>query len=96
VPEASTVHVGGASTKHHRAAMLKQLYQSLCHFYQQHYSSRQKFELKLILTYLMIRNILKDKIRSYRSVMKNEALDNLSVWRSILSNVWSANGWLKG
>jgi N-acetylglucosaminyl-diphospho-decaprenol L-rhamnosyltransferase len=96
VPEALVMHVGGASTKRHRAAMLQQLYKSLCHFYQQHYSSRQKIELRFILTYLMLRNILRDGFRSFHSTMNAEPVDNLSVWRSILSSVWSNNGWLKG
>lgn len=94
VPAASVTHISGASTKRHRAAMLQQLYKSLCHFYQQHYSGTQRKKLKFILTYLMLRNIVKDTFRSYRSVMKNEASDNLSVWRSILSSVWAHDGWL--
>jgi GT2 family glycosyltransferase len=94
VPDASVIHVGGASTKRQRAAMLQQLYKSLCHFYQQHYSNIEKIELKFILTYLMFRNILKDMFRSFRPTMKDDAVENLSIWRSILSNVWSSNGWL--
>lgn len=95
VPQAVVVHVGGASTKHHRAAMLQQLYKSLCHFYQRHYSSGQKLQLRFTLTYLMLRNILKDSFRAYRSTTRVEAVDNLSVWRSVLASVWSKNGWLK-
>ncbi len=95
IPEAVIMHIGGASTKHHRAAMLQRLYQSLCHFYRRHYTGREKLQLKFILTYLMFRNILKDTIRSLRSTMKEVASDNLSVWRSILTSVWSNDGWLK-
>ena len=95
VPDAVIMHVGGVSTERHRAAMLQQLYKSLCHFYQQHYSRRQKFQLKLVLTYLMIRNIVKDKLRSFSPSGNDRATENLTVWRSILSSVWSANGWLK-
>jgi N-acetylglucosaminyl-diphospho-decaprenol L-rhamnosyltransferase len=95
LPEAFVMHVGGASTKRLRAAMLEQLYKSLCHFYQQHYSVMQKVQLRFILTYLMLRNIVRDRFRSYRSARNKDAFDNLWVWRSILSNVWSANGWLR-
>jgi N-acetylglucosaminyl-diphospho-decaprenol L-rhamnosyltransferase len=94
-PEAFVMHVGGASTKPYRAAMLRQFYKSLCHFYQQHYSDMQKLQLKFILTYVMIRNFLKDRYRSYRSpVKKEEARDNLSIWQSILSSIWARDGWL--
>ena len=65
VPEASVIHVGAASTKRHRPVMLKQFYNSLSHFYQKHYSSSEKIDLKFVLTYLMFRNILKDMIRSF-------------------------------
>jgi GT2 family glycosyltransferase len=94
VPKALVKHVGGASTKSHRASMLQQLYKSLCHFYQQYYSGGQKFQLRLILTYLMLRNIMRDSFRSYRANRKDDMLENVSIWRSILSNIWSANGWL--
>jgi GT2 family glycosyltransferase len=95
-PGTVIMHVGGASTNRQRAAMLQQLYKSLCHFYQQHYSGSQKIQLRLILTYLMLRNIIKDTVRSYRLPVNNiEAVENLSVWRSILASVWSSNGWLK-
>lgn len=95
VPGAAVMHVGAASTKRQRAAMLGQLYKSLCHFYRQHYSGREKIELKFILTYLMFRNILKDMFRSFRPTMKAHAVENLSVWRFILTSVWSSKGWLK-
>jgi N-acetylglucosaminyl-diphospho-decaprenol L-rhamnosyltransferase len=94
-PQAVIAHVGGASTKHHRAAMLQQMYKSLCHFYQRHFSGRRKLQLRFILTYLMLRNILKDSFRLYNSTMREEAADNLSVWRSILASAWSKNGWLQ-
>jgi len=96
VPGTAVMHIGGASTKRQRAAMLRQLYRSLCHFYQQHYSGSQKALLRLILTYLMFRNILRDRLRSYRLLASHsDAVENLSVWRSILTGVWSSNGWLK-
>src|SRR5690349_19610094 len=91
VPGASVIHVGAASTKRHRAAMLKQFFESLSHFYRKHYSNREKIELKFVLTYLMLRNILKDMFRSFGRTTKDEAIDNLSVWCSILYSAWSSN-----
>jgi GT2 family glycosyltransferase len=97
-PAATVTHIGGASTQQHRTAMALQLYKSLCHFYQQHYSRRQSFQLKLVLTYLMGRNIIKETLRLARRTDIKEtrrATDDLIVWRSILSQVWSTDGWLK-
>jgi GT2 family glycosyltransferase len=97
-PVASITHVGGASTKQHRTAMASQLYRSLCHFYQQHYSGRQILQLKLIMTYLMIRNIIRDSFRSSHiaALSRNRyGTDDLLVWRSVLFNLWSTGGWFK-
>lgn len=96
-PGAVIMHIGGASTKRQRADMVRQLYKSLCHFYHQHYSSSQKIQLRLVLTYIMLRNIFKDSARSNRDPVRNAgAYENLAMWRSILSSLWSGNGWLKG
>jgi N-acetylglucosaminyl-diphospho-decaprenol L-rhamnosyltransferase len=98
MPAATVTHIGGASTKQQRTAMAIQLYKSLCHFYQQHYSRRQSFQLKLVLTYLMLRNIVKDAFKVAHRADSNETghpMDDLLVWRSVLFNVWSTHGWLK-
>jgi GT2 family glycosyltransferase len=97
-PSATVTHIGGASTKQQRTVMARQLYKSLCHFYRQHYSRTQRFQLKFILTYLMFRNMAKDSFRLARRTFRRRAhdqADDLLVWRSVLSNVWSTNGWLK-
>jgi hypothetical protein len=97
-PTATVTHIGGASTKQHRTAMAVQLYKSLCHFYRQHYSHTQSLQLKLVLTYLMLRNILKDTFRFAQRSHSREAdwsANDLRVWRSVLSEVWSAKGWLR-
>ena len=92
-PAATVTHIGGASTKQQRAAMAIQLYKSLCHFYKKHCSPTQSFQLKLVLTYLMFRNIVKDSFKLARKT--RYATDDLLVWRLVLSSVWSTNGWLK-
>lgn len=97
-PVTSILHIGGASAKQHRAAMASQLYKSLCHFYQQHYPDRQILQLKLILTYLMIRNIIRDYLRLSRTTAQftnRDSADDLRVWRLVLFNLWSTTGWLK-
>jgi GT2 family glycosyltransferase len=96
-PEASVTHTGAASTKQNRKGMAIQLYKSLCHFYQLHYSRRQSFQLKLVLTYLMLRNIVLDTfdLSQKSDPETNDLTDDLLVWRSVLSSLWSTNGWLR-
>jgi GT2 family glycosyltransferase len=96
-PAARVIHIGGASTIQQRTAMQIQLYKSLCHFYQRHYSRKMKFQLRLVLTYLMLRNIAREILRLAHRTRLHEGcqpVDNLRVWSSVLSNVWSTNGWL--
>ncbi len=96
VPTARVTHLGRGSTQQHRAAMAVQFYKSLFHFYRRHYSGSQRFQLRYVLTYLMLRNIVRDSFRLSRAKnpFTNRDADNLLVWRSVLFNVWSANGWL--
>jgi len=98
VSAAAVTHIGGASTKQQRTIMAIQLYKSLCHFYRQHYSRFQSFQLQLVLTYLMLRNMIKDILKLIPRTFSHEAgspAHDLHVWRSVLSGVWSTNGWLK-
>ena len=97
-PSATVTHVGGASTKPLRLAMLSQLYESLCHFYQLHYSRVQSFQLKLVLTYVMLRNMIKQTFKIIPRMLAHEShppTDDLRAWRMMLSNVWSRHGWLQ-
>lgn len=98
LPSATVTHIGGASTKQQRTAMTMQLYKSLCLFYRQHYSRMQSIQLKFVLTYLMLRNILKEALKISQKTNSYDArhpVDDLQVWRLILSNVWSKKGWLR-
>lgn len=97
-PAATVTHIGGASTQHYRTTMVLQLYKSLCHFYQQHYSRTQIIQLRFVLTYLMLRNIVKDILRLVQGIAvrkANNRTTDLLVWCSVLSGVWSTEGWLK-
>lgn len=98
LPSATVTHIGAGSTRRQRPAMLLQLYKSLCHFYQLHYSRLQSFQLKLVLTYLMVRNMLKEtfqRVRSVRSHQESPREDDFLVWRTILKSIWSKDGWLR-
>jgi GT2 family glycosyltransferase len=97
-PAAIVTHVGGASTRQRRTAMVIQLYKSLCHFYQQHYSRGQIIQLRLVLTYLMLRNLVLETLLVAFGPQPDEPhlpANDLQVWRSVLSSIWSKNGWLK-
>lgn len=97
-PAATVTHLGGGSTRQQRPAMVLQLYKSLCHFYQLHYSRMQSFQLKLVLTYLMVRNLIKEALKKVRSIYSRQtdpAADDMTVWWTVLSSVWARNGWLK-
>jgi GT2 family glycosyltransferase len=96
-PAAAVYHVGGASTRQQQTTMTIQLYKSLCRFYQQHYSGTQKNELRLVLSYLMLRNIILEILAGAQKTSSNghpHPSNNLQVWRLVLSNMWARNGWL--
>jgi GT2 family glycosyltransferase len=97
-PEATVTHLGGGSTRQQRPAMVLELYKSLCHFYQLHYSQLQSFQLKLVLTYLMVRNMIKETLKRVQSLYHHQdspATEDLLVWRTILYSIWSKDGWLR-
>jgi GT2 family glycosyltransferase len=86
-PVTSVVHIGEASTDHHRAEMAVQLYASLNHFYRRHYSIRQMEQLRLVKTYIMLRNIVRDRIHLHRvrhSYHHTRLLEDLAVWKRVL------------
>ena len=98
LPDATVTHLGAGSTRRERPTMLLQLYKSLCHFYQLHYSGFHRFQLKLVLTYLMVRNMVKEifrRIQSMYSHQLTQPADDLWVWRTMLKSLWSKNGWLR-
>ena len=97
-PVTNVTHAGGASTQQYRPTMALQLYESLCHFYRQHYSGWQIFQLKLVVTYLMLRNSFRDRARlscAAHSSPNDHLAEDLVVWRGVLGNVWSRAGWLE-
>jgi GT2 family glycosyltransferase len=90
-PTGSVVHVGGASTKQVRAQMLVRLYESLFRFARRHYSTPKTLGLKLVISYVMVRNTAHDVIalkRRHDGLGRGELSDNLVAWRRVLRDIW--------
>jgi GT2 family glycosyltransferase len=90
-PVTNVVHIGEASTDRHRAEMAVQLYASLNHFYRQHYSSRHMQRLRIVKTYIMLRNIVRDRLHLHRVCASQDharLVENLAVWKHVLLTDW--------
>jgi GT2 family glycosyltransferase len=90
-PTAEVVHVGGASTAAYRAAMMARLYGSMTRFYRKHYGKRDQALLRAILTYFMVRNVFRDRLRLRREFAgeaRREIREDLIAWRNVLATVW--------
>jgi N-acetylglucosaminyl-diphospho-decaprenol L-rhamnosyltransferase len=91
-PVTNIVHIGEASTIRNRSAMAVQLYGSMNHFYRRHYSVGQMRKLRLIKTYIMLRNIARDVVRLLRASQSGECArlaQDLAVWTRVLHEDWS-------
>jgi GT2 family glycosyltransferase len=90
-PAAEVVHIGGASTAAYRAEMMAQLYGSMARFYRKHYGARDRALLRAILTYIMVRNVARDRLRLRRepaAEARREIGEDLIAWRNVLATVW--------
>jgi GT2 family glycosyltransferase len=91
-PVTTVWHEGGVSTVQYRATMAAQLYLSNHHFYRRHYSPRRLMGFRMIVTYLMLRNLVRDRLRllQIRGSVVGEALrEDMGVWRRVLNMVWT-------
>jgi N-acetylglucosaminyl-diphospho-decaprenol L-rhamnosyltransferase len=90
-PSASVEHVGGASTSQRRAEMEARLYASARHFYRQHYPAWWLPLLKLVVSYTMVRNWIRDRLR-LRGVQEPDRQVRLAqdgaIWQRVLSETW--------
>jgi N-acetylglucosaminyl-diphospho-decaprenol L-rhamnosyltransferase len=91
-PVATVTHFGGASTEAYRAEMLARLYASMHHFYRKHFSLNWQRQLKVIITYFMLRNLLRDRWHLLRSRCPAECArlaQDVAAWRHVLRLTWS-------
>jgi hypothetical protein len=92
-PVAEVSHVGGASTAAYRAEMMTRLYNSMTHFYRKHYGSREQAALRVILSYFMIRNLARDRVRLWLASSeeaRRTLADDLVAWRQVLATTWES------
>ena len=90
-PVAEVTHVGGASTAAYRAEMMTRLYNSMTHFYRKHYGTRDQAALRVILTYFMMRNLARDRVRlalAPSDEARRTLGDDLMAWRRVLATTW--------
>jgi len=91
-PEATVVHVGGASTRQRRAAMTQQFIRSLMLFYQRHYSPWRQAQLLLIVKGIVLarwgRDLARLRLRPATGQQARLAED-IAGWRQILRGRFS-------
>lgn len=89
-PVTEVVHMGGASTARYRGAMAAQLFASLEQFYRRHYPHSRRLGLKLVLTYLMLRNVAQGYLhgRSRSDTEHTGVAEDMAAWRRVLAEVW--------
>jgi GT2 family glycosyltransferase len=90
-PSAEVLHIGGASTAAYRAEMMAQLYASMTLFYRKHYDGRRQAALRVILTYFMVRNLVRDRMRLLRESSeeaRHAIAEDLTAWRRVLAATW--------
>ncbi len=91
-PVATLTHYGGASTEAYRAAMMARLFASMHHFYAKHYGAGWQRQLKVIMTYLMVRNLVRDRLRLLRQdcpTKRKQLTQDVDAWRRVLRLTWS-------
>jgi GT2 family glycosyltransferase len=90
-PVATIVHAGAASTVQHRAEMKVQLFASIVHFYQKHYSKARIAELVAILKAVMLVRLARDMLRLAvtHDPRKRDMLNqDMNAWRHVLAGNW--------
>lgn len=90
-PVATVTHVGGASTEAYRAEMMARLYASMHHLYRKHFSKSWQHQLRLIITYFMLRNLLRDRLRLLHgrcAAPCEQVAQDVAAWRRVLQITW--------
>jgi GT2 family glycosyltransferase len=84
-PEASVVHLEGASTDQNRHAMAERLFLSLEQFYRRHYPERQSRRLRWVLRAVLLERMCRDSWGLWRHPERRHWLaGDLELWRRML------------
>ncbi|MGE5602490.1 MAG: glycosyltransferase family 2 protein [Nitrososphaerales archaeon] len=92
-PVATVTHFGGASTESYRSEMMARLFTSMHHFYRKHFSQNWQRQLKVMITYFMIRNLVRDRWRLLRArcpTQCDQLAQDVVAWQRVLRVTWSA------
>jgi GT2 family glycosyltransferase len=90
-PAATVTHIGGASTNAYRAEMMTRLYASMHHLYRKNFPQCWQRQLKVIITYFMVRNIVRDHWRLSRGHCPGsceKVSEDIAAWRRVLRLTW--------
>lgn len=93
-PAATITHYGKASTQAYRAEMIVRLCASSHLFYRKHFSRSWQRQLKIVFTYHMVRNLLRDRWRLLRSRCPEERAElaqDVAAWQQVLRLTWASN-----
>jgi len=89
-PLATVVHVGGASTRQKRIAMMLQFLASEVQFYKRHYSPVSLLQFKIVVGAVTVAHVVIDTIRLHQvrnSLQKARLAEDLLIWHSTLSSL---------
>ncbi len=86
-PDATVEHVGGASTREHRAESEAQLFRSLIRFYRIHYPPARLVRLRIVVAAIAIARKARDRIRlryARDPADRAAAAEGLAAWEAVL------------
>jgi GT2 family glycosyltransferase len=86
-PDATIMHIGGASTRQQKADMSVQYFLSLVHFYRKHYSWARQVQLVAMMKIIVLARLLRDSIRVRLASGSNQRIrlsEDISGWERIL------------
>ncbi len=89
-PQATVMHIGGASTVQQRAAMTSRLFQSTLGFYRRHYGRGQLARAKLLLSVGVGAKLMRDAIRlrwATGQAGRERLAEDVAIWRKVLIDV---------
>jgi N-acetylglucosaminyl-diphospho-decaprenol L-rhamnosyltransferase len=90
-PVAEVVHAGGASTDERAVEMEVLRYAATRRFYRKHYGRAARNALSVLVSYRMLHNLCRDRVRlSFGGGVNERAALNgrLAVWRGVLREAW--------
>jgi hypothetical protein len=76
--------------------MMALLFASMHRFYAKHFPPGWQTQLKVIITYIMLRNLVRDHwllLRNRSPVGSEQLGQDVAAWRRVLRLTWTARAW---